>query len=103
MAKSQQSSEVVAVRLTSQERDDVAALAAIEGKALSAYIRDVLRAKAARPRPALAAAGALLGICDALLGAARDEPSDATTVEFVTEQARLVINIIRLHDPDISS
>ena len=66
MKQSQNESHSVAVRLTSFERADVAALAAIEGKAISTYIRDMLTAASTRSRPTLAASGALLAICDTL-------------------------------------
>ncbi len=103
MAKSQKNSLVVAVRLAADERARVAALAASEGKAISTYTRDVLSASAARPRPALAAGGALLGICDALLAASARASLDTDTRAIITEQARLVIDIIRLHDPEIGA
>jgi hypothetical protein len=100
MTKSQKDSCVVAVRLPPEERVRVAALAATEGKAISTYIRDVLSAAAAKPRPVLAAGGALLGICDTLLGASRRASLDRDTQCIIEEQARLVIDIIRLHDLD---
>lgn len=103
MTKSQKDSLVVSVRLTPKERADVTALAAIEGKAISAYIRDVLSASAARPRPVLAAGGALLGICDALLAASRRVPLDSDIRAIIAKQARLVIGIIQLHDPEIGA
>lgn len=103
MAKSQKESLVVAVRLAANERARVAALAAIEGKPLSSYIRDVLNATAARPRPTLAAGGALLAICDAVLAASTRAPLDDDIRKFIVEQGRLVIDIIRLHDPEIGA
>jgi hypothetical protein len=91
-------SQVVAVRLTSAERADVTALAAVEGKSVSAYIRDRLQGARNRPRPTLAAAGALLAICDALWAAAAKADIDEPTRDLIAEQARLVIGIIQLHE-----
>lgn len=78
----------------------MSALAAIEGKSVSAYIRDVLSAASSRPRPVLAASGALLAICDTLLDLAASFEMDAKFRDLVSGQAQLVINIVRLHEQE---
>ncbi|WP_394269554.1 plasmid mobilization protein [Qipengyuania sp.] len=98
VTQSKKESHVVAVRLTSPERANLAAHAAVEGKSVSGYIRDVLDDARARPRPTLAAAGALLGICDALLAAAAKIELDQSTRDLIAEQARIVLGIIQLHE-----
>lgn len=103
MVKSQKDTLVVAVRLSSDERARVAALAAIEGKAISTYIRDLLNASATRPRPVLAASGELLAVCHALLAVSADAPLDPEVRQFIVEQAKLVIDIIRLHDAEVGA
>ena len=96
--QSKKESHVVAVRLNSEERANVSALAAIEGQTVSAYIRDVLQGARARPRPTLAAAAALLGICDALVAAAAKIDIDQEMRDLIVEQAGLVISIVQLHE-----
>ena len=88
----------VAVRLSPDERAGLAALAAVEGKSVSAYIRGILHEDRSRRRPTLAAAAALLGRCDALLAATARADVDQSTRDLIAEQARLVINIIQLHE-----
>ena len=73
MSKSQQESHVVAVRLSTEERDSLAALAGIEGKSVSAYVRGLLVGAKSRPRPVVGVRAA------------------------VEENARRVITIVRLH------
>lgn len=96
-------SHAVAVRLSPSERANVAALAAIEGKAISTYIRDVLNAVRARPRPTLAAGGALLAICDTLSDLAASTEMDQADRDRICQMAQLVIGIVRLHDQEYSS
>lgn len=101
--QSQNESHSVAVRLTSFERADVAALAAIEGKAISTYIRDMLTAASTRSRPTLAASGALLAICDTLQDLATSTEMDPASRDLISRQALLVIGIVRLHDTEFTS
>lgn len=103
MKQSKNGSHAVAVRLTSSERADVAALAAIEGKAVSTYIRDLLNAASARPRPTLAASGALLAICETLVDLAAATEMDQASRDLISGQALLVIGIVRLHDQEYAS
>ena len=103
MKHSKKESHAVAVRLTTRERADVAALAAIEGKAVSTYIRDMLNAASARPRPTLAASGALLAICDTLLNLAASTEMEQASRDLISGQAQLVIGILRLHEQEYAS
>ena len=88
----------IAVRLTDGEAQAIAARAACEGEAKSAYIRSVLLAQASRPLPNLAAGAELLAICQALLKVAdSSEPLSAETREFVRERAEMVFKILTQH------
>lgn len=87
----------VAVRLTESEKLQIDAQAATEGKATSAYIRDVLLAKPRRPLPNLAGAGSLLAICQALVHAAERQECPNHIGQFAREQAELVFEILRQH------
>lgn len=100
MKQSKDESHAVAVRLTSSERANVTALAAVQGKAVSTYIRDMLNGASARPRPTLAASGALLAICDTLLGLAARTEMDQASRDLISGQALLVIGIVRLHNQE---
>ncbi len=103
MTKSKNESCAVAVRLTPFERADVDASAAIEGKAVSTYIRDMLNAASTRQRPTLAASGALLAICDTLLDLAASIEMDEASRDLISGQALLVISIVRLHNQEFAS
>lgn len=85
------------VRLTASERAAVETKAAAEGKAISKYIEGVLLGEVHRPKPTLAAAGALLAICRALVDAADRGLLDEETSSFVSDQAALLFELLRQH------
>ena len=101
--QSSKKSQVIAVRLSIEEEAALEALAAVEGKSVSAFLRGVLQGARAHPRPTLAAAGALLAICDALLAATATLRLDDETRDKIAEQARLVIEIVKLHEREYRS
>lgn len=103
MSNSKHDSHVVSVRLSTEEWSSLAALAAIEGKSASAYIRGLLAGAKARPRPILAAAGELLAICASLSAATGKLGLSDDARAVIEQQARRVINIVRLHDRDAKS
>lgn len=93
----QKRSAILTVRMTPNGLEAINALAAIAGVSNSRYVETLLNGEVERPRPTLAAAGALLSICSALIHAARREEIDATTHAFVLQQAKLVISILKAH------
>lgn len=87
----------VALRLTDAEKLQIEARAAAEGKAPSAYMRDILLGEARRPLPTLAAASSLLAICRALTDAAERHEIPNEVQQFVRQQADLVFELLRQH------
>lgn len=97
MSRTKSESHVIAIRLSTEERDSLAALAAVEGKSVSAYLRGLLTGAKARPRPILAAAGELLAICVSLIEASEQHAYADEARVAVEENAKRVIAIVRLH------
>ncbi len=95
--KSKSESHVIAVRVSTEERESLTALAEIEGKTVSAYVRALLVGAKARPRPVLAAAGELLAICATLNDATKKLALNDSERALIEEHARRVITIVRLH------
>lgn len=90
--------EVVAVRLTAAEKQQLEARAAIYGGSLSDHMRDVLLGHAARPLPNLAAAAELLAICHTLVDAVESgAPIPHELKDFARERAEMVFEILRQH------
>jgi len=98
MTGNEKRNEVVAVRLTSSEKQKLEARAAIYGGSLSDHMRDVLLGHAARPLPNLAAAAELFAICQSLVDAVESSERIPRGLKvFARERAKMVFEILRQH------
>ena len=97
MTKKTRRETVVSIRMTTRERMSLEALAAATGMAPSRYMQALLQKDITRSRPTLAAAGAMLAICHALIQRLDADGVDTKTCSFARQQAGLVLSILKLH------
>jgi hypothetical protein len=88
---------VTSVRLSNDQHQAIAALAAAQGVSISKYSARVLINDIGRSRPTMAAGAQLLAICHALNRACDAPGVPVATREIVHQQSQLVLSILRIH------